>query len=101
MAKNGPDRTNATIDQFMRIAKYAPKTPKQPITLEEQIAHQALQQRERYAQEEKARKQRDIDRETRKNTPMFSGTPQGRQAEMDYLKKKKEDEKNAYFLVVI
>jgi hypothetical protein len=94
MAKNGPDRTNATIDQFMRIAKHAPKTPRQPITLEEQIAHQALQQRERYAQEVKDRKQRDIDRETRKNTPMFSGTPQGRIAEMEYLKKKKQEEAN-------
>ena len=92
MASNKPDRTNATIDQFMRIAKYAPKTPKQPITLEEQIAHQALQQRERYAQEEKARKQRDIDRETRKNTPIFSGRPEGIKAEMEYLKKKKEEE---------
>ena len=94
MANNKPDRTNATIDQFMRIAKHAPKTPKQPITLEEQIAYHALQQRERYAQEEKARKQRDIDRETKKNTPMFSGTPQGIKAEMDYLKKKKEEEAN-------
>ena len=39
MSKNGPDRTNAIVDQFMRIAKYAPKEPKQPVTLQEQIDH--------------------------------------------------------------
>ena len=94
MAKNGPDRTNQIVDQFMRIAKHAPKTPKQPVTLEEQIAYHALQKRERYAQEEKARKQRDLDRETRKNTPMFSGNPIGIKAKMEYEKKKKQDEAN-------
>ena len=48
MSKNGPDRTNAIVDQFMLIAKHAPRTPKVPVTLEEQIAHQARLKSERY-----------------------------------------------------
>ena len=94
MSKNGPDRTNAIVDQFMRIAKHAPKTPKQPVTLEEQIAHQARLQQERYAQEEKDRKQRELDKEIERNTPHFSGNPIGIKAQMEYEKKKRQDEAN-------
>ena len=94
MSKNGPDRTNAIVDQFMRIAKHAPKTPKEPVTLEEQIAHHAKLQKERYAKEEKDRKQRELDKEIERNTPVFSGTPMGIKAEMEYWKKRKQDEAN-------
>ena len=94
MAKNGPDRTNAIVDQFMRIAKHAPKTPKQPITLQEQIAHHEKEKQARYAQEEKDRKQREIDREIERNTPQFSGNPIGVKARMEYEKKKRQDEAN-------
>ena len=92
MSKNGPDRTNAIVDQFMRIAKHAPKTPKQPVTLEEQIAHHEKIKQARYAQEEKDRKQRDIDREYKKTIPVFSGNPQGVKAEMEYWKQRKAEE---------
>ena len=94
MSKNGPDRTNQIVDQFMRIAKHAPKTPKEPVTLEEQIAHHEKIKQARYAQEEKDRKQRDIDREIERNTPHFSGNPIGIKAQMEYEKKKKQDEAN-------
>jgi len=94
MAKNGPDRTNAIVDQFMRIAKHAPKSPKQPVTLEEQIAYHAQLKRDKYAQEEKDRKQRALDKEIERNTPQFSGNPIGVKAKMEYEKKKRQDEAN-------
>jgi len=92
MAKNGQDRSNAIVDQFMRIAKYAPKEPKQPVTLQEQIDHLEKEKKARYAQEEKDRKQRDIDREYKKTIPVFSGNPQGVKAEMEYWKQRKAEE---------
>ena len=64
------------------------------VLLEEQIAYHALQKREKYAQEDKDRKQRELDKEIERNTPQFSGNPIGIKAQMEYEKKKKQDEAN-------